>query len=233
LQARGCFRLGAPWLPNGGLLWLALLRLHLGISPAPPLLCDPVPTPSMTSQPSRDRVAVITGPSGVGKGTLVRRLLERHPEIWLSISATTRSPRQGEQDGRDYFFRSRQDFEQCIADGDFLEWAEFAGNLYGTPRQSVERNLEQGPVLLEIELEGARQVRQSFPAALQIFLAPPSFEELERRIRSRGTDSETAIARRLERAREELAAAAEFDAVLVNGDLEEALLQLERLLGLA
>jgi guanylate kinase len=97
----------------------------------------------------------------------------------------------------------------------------------------VQRHLEQGPVLLEIELEGARQVRQSFPAALQIFLAPPNFAELERRIRCRGTDSETAIARRLERAREELAAAAEFDAVLVNGDLEEALLQLERLLGLA
>ena len=187
----------------------------------------------MTTQPSRERVAVITGPSGVGKGTLVRRLLERHSEIWLSVSATTRSPRQGEEDGRDYFFLSRPDFEQRIADGDFLEWAEFAGNLYGTPRQSVQRHLEQGPVLLEIELEGARQVRQSFPAALQIFLAPPSFVELERRIRCRGTDSGTAIARRLERAREELAAAAEFDAVLVHGDLEEALLQLERLLGLA
>jgi guanylate kinase len=184
----------------------------------------------MTSQPSRDRVAVITGPSGVGKGTLVRRLLERHPEIWLSVSATTRAPRQGEQDGRDYFFLSRPSFEQCIADGDFLEWAEFAGNLYGTPRQWVERYLAKGPVLLEIELEGARQVRQSFPAAFQIFLAPPSFEELERRIRSRGTDSESAIARRLGRAREELAAASEFDAVLVNGDLEEALVQLERLL---
>lgn len=215
------------------MLLLARLRLHLGFFAAAPLLCDPVPTPAMTTQPSRERVAVITGPSGVGKGTLVRRLLERHSEIWLSVSATTRSPRQGEQDGRDYFFLSRPDFERRIADGDFLEWAEFAGNLYGTPRQSVQRHLEQGPVLLEIELEGARQVRQSFPAALQIFLAPPNFAELERRIRCRGTDSETAIARRLERAREELAAAAEFDAVLVNGDLEEALLQLERLLGLA
>jgi len=187
----------------------------------------------MTTQPSPARVTVITGPSGVGKGTLVRRLLERHPQIWLSISATTRSPRQGEQEGRDYFFLSRQDFERCVAAGEFLEWAEFAGNLYGTPRQSVESNMKKGPVLLEIELEGARQVRQSFPAAFQIFLAPPSFAELERRIRARGTDSETAIARRLARAGEELAAAAEFDAVLVNGDLETALVELEHLLGLA
>ena len=179
------------------------------------------------------RLTLITGPSGVGKGTLVAQLLAKHPEIWLSISATTRSPRVGEVDGQHYFFLNRETFEQQVAAGGFLEWAEFAGNLYGTPRQSVERNLEQGPVLLEIELEGARQVRQSFPAALQIFLAPPSFEELERRIRARGTDSETAIARRLVRAREELAAASEFDAVLVNGDLEEALWHLERLLGLA
>lgn len=184
--------------------------------------------------PSGGRLTVLTGPSGVGKGTLVKLLLERHPQIWLSVSATTRAPRQGEAEGRSYFFLSRQAFEQRVAEGGLLEWAEFAGNLYGTPRQPVEDHLAQGrPVLLEIELEGARQVRGSFPAGFQVFLEPPSFEELERRIRGRGTDSEEAIQKRLERARIELAAAPEFDARLVNGDLETALAELERLMGLS
>jgi guanylate kinase len=179
------------------------------------------------------RLSVITGPSGVGKGTLVSRLLARHPRIWLSVSATTRPPRPGEVEGESYFFLSREHFERQVAAGGFLEWAEFAGNLYGTPREPVERQLAAGrPVLLEIELEGARQVRRSFPAGFQVMLQPPSLEELERRIRGRGTDAEAAIQRRLERAREELAAAAEFDATLVNGDLELALADLEKLLGL-
>ncbi|MFM7239588.1 MAG: guanylate kinase [Cyanobium sp.] len=179
------------------------------------------------------RLSVITGPSGVGKGTLVSRLLARHPRIWLSVSATTRPPRPGEVEGESYFFLSREHFERQMAAGGFLEWAEFAGNLYGTPREPVERQLAAGrPVLLEIELEGARQVRRSFPAGFQVMLQPPSLEELERRIRGRGTDAEAAIQRRLERAREELAAAAEFDATLVNGDLELALAELEKLLGL-
>lgn len=183
--------------------------------------------------PAGGRLTVLTGPSGVGKGTLVKLLLERHPQIWLSVSATTRAPRQGEEDGRSYFFLSRQAFEQRVAGGGLLEWAEFAGNLYGTPRQPVEEHLAQGrPVLLEIELEGARQVRRSFPAGFQVFLEPPSFEELERRIRGRGTDSEEAIQKRLARARIELAAAPEFDARLVNGELETALAELERLMGL-
>jgi len=189
----------------------------------------------MTSTPpSPGRLTVITGPSGVGKGTLVNRLLERHPKIWLSVSATTRAPRPGELDGVQYFFLERPSFELLVASGGLLEWAEFAGNLYGTPRQPVEAQLTAGrPVLLEIELEGARQVRQSFPGAFQLFVAPPSFAELERRIRGRGTDSEEAIQRRLARARVELEAAAEFDAVLVNADLEGALLELEGLMGLA
>ncbi|WP_094559736.1 guanylate kinase [Synechococcus sp. 8F6] len=180
------------------------------------------------------RLTLITGPSGVGKGTLVQRLLAHHPQIWLSISATTRSSRAGEVEGEHYFFLSREAFEQQVAEEGFLEWAEFAGNLYGTPRQPVEAQLAAGrPVLLEIELEGARQVRRSFAAGFQIFVEPPSFAELERRIRGRGTDSEEAIGRRLERARVELAAAPEFDAVLVNGDLDAALAELERLMGLA
>ena len=176
---------------------------------------------------------MITGPSGVGKGTLVARLRERHPDLWLSVSATTRAPRAGEEEGRHYFFLDRAAFERQVATGGFLEWAEFAGNLYGTPRAAVQERLEAGrTVLLEIELEGARQVRRSFPAGFQVLLRPPSFEELERRIRGRGTDSEEAIARRLARAREELAAEAEFDAVVVNDDLERALVDLERSCGL-
>ena len=179
------------------------------------------------------RLTVLTGPSGVGKGTLVTRLRERHPSLWLSVSATTRSPRDGERDGEHYFFHTRDRFDALVAEGGLLEWAEFAGNCYGTPRQPVEAQLAEGlPVLLEIELEGARQVRRSFPQAFQIFLAPPSFDALEQRIRGRGTDSEEAIQKRLARARQELEAQAEFDAVVVNDDLELALAELERLMGL-
>jgi guanylate kinase len=182
---------------------------------------------------SDGRLTVITGPSGVGKGTLVARLLGRHPRLWLSVSATTRAPRAGEEEGRHYFFLERGEFERQVAAGGFLEWAEFAGNLYGTPRAPVERRLAAGqPVLLEIELEGARQVRRSFPAAFQVLIKPPSFAELERRIRGRGTDSEEAIARRLERARIELQAEEEFDAVLVNGNLDQAVDELEALMDL-
>ena len=180
------------------------------------------------------KLTLITGPSGVGKGTLVNQLMERHPNIWLSISATTRTPRSGEQEGVQYFFHSRDRFDALVAGGGFLEWAEFAGNCYGTPRQPVEERMAEGrPVLLEIELEGARQVRRSFSEGFQIFLAPPSFEELERRIRGRGTDSEEAIQRRLSRARDELKAQAEFDAVVVNDNLDSALQQIERYMGLS
>jgi guanylate kinase len=180
------------------------------------------------------RLTVITGPSGVGKGTLVSRLLARHPHIWLSVSATTRAARVGEIEGESYFFLTRERFEREVAAGGFLEFAEFAGNLYGTPRAPVEQQLAAGrPVLLEIELEGARQVRRSFPSGVQLLIKPPSLEELERRIRGRGTDSEEAITRRLERARVELAAENEFDASVVNGDLAEALAELEERMNLS
>lgn len=180
------------------------------------------------------RLTVITGPSGVGKGTLVKRLLETHPEIWLSVSATTRAPRVGELDGKSYFFHSREQFDALVASGGLLEWAEFAGNCYGTPRSPVTERLRAGqPVLLEIELEGARQVRTSFPEGFQIFLAPPSFSELERRIRGRGTDPEEAIQRRLTRANQELRAQEEFDAVVINDSLDLALAELEGLMDLS
>ncbi|MFM8275788.1 MAG: guanylate kinase [Cyanobium sp.] len=178
-------------------------------------------------------LTVITGPSGVGKGTLVRRLLQRHPQLWLSVSATTRAPRPGEVDGQHYVFLAAPAFAALVAEGGLLEWAEYAGNAYGTPRRPVEERLACGqPVLLEIELEGARQVRQSFPTARLLFIAPPCFAELERRIRGRGSEAEAAIQRRLERARVELEASGEFDAVVINDDLEQALAELEARIGL-
>ena len=171
---------------------------------------------------------VLTGPSGVGKGTLLRSLLQRHPELYLSVSVTTRSPRHGEIEGKNYYFVSRTAFERMVANGELLEWAEFAGNFYGTPRHAVEEHIRDGRrVILEIELQGARQIRKTFPDAFQIFLLPPSLVELEYRIRSRAQDSEEAIARRLQRARTEIDAAAEFDICIVNDDLAKALDRIE------
>ncbi|MDJ0735652.1 MAG: guanylate kinase [Nostocaceae cyanobacterium] len=173
---------------------------------------------------SPGKLIVLTGPSGVGKGTLMRLLLQRHPELYYSVSATTRPPRSGEVDGKHYYFISRNKFEQLVAQKEFLEWAEFAGNYYGTPRESVLNQIRAGKsVILEIELEGARQIRTSFPSALSIFILPPSFQELEYRIRSRGQDSTEAIANRLLRAQEEVKAADEFDLQIVNDDLQLAL----------
>ncbi len=177
------------------------------------------------------KLIVLTGPSGVGKGTLLRSLLQRHPELYLSVSATTRQPRSGEVEGEDYFFLTRPQFERMIAQGEFLEWAEFAGNLYGTPKFAVEDQIRQGQwVILEIELEGARQVREFFTDAFRIFILPPSLPELEFRIRNRGTDTEEAIARRLQRAQEEIDAANEFDLQVVNDDFDDTLEQIEEAL---
>ena len=177
---------------------------------------------------SSGKLMVLTGPSGVGKGTLMRQLLQRHPELYYSVSATTRAPRSGEIDGKNYYFISRTKFEQLVASGEFLEWAEFAGNYYGTPREPVLKQVNSGKtVLLEIELDGARQVRTSFPGAISIFILPPSLGELEKRIRRRNQDSQDAIARRLLLAQEEIKAANEFDIQIVNDDLETALHSVE------
>ena len=177
------------------------------------------------------RLIVLTGPSGVGKGTLMRSLLKRHPVLYYSVSVTTRSPRPGEIDCKNYYFISRSKFEQLLTEGEFLEWAEFAGNYYGTPREAVLNQIHFGKlVVLEIELEGARQIRTSFPSAFSIFILPPSFDELEKRIRDRAQDSEEAIGRRLLRAQEEIQAADEFDIQIVNDDFETALNDIETVL---
>ena len=174
------------------------------------------------------QLIVFTGPSGVGKGTLLRRLLADHPDLLVSVSATTRAPRPGEVHGQHYYFLSRAEFEQMIQQGQLLEWAEFAGNFYGTPIRPLAEQVQNGRrVILEIELEGARQVRQTFPSALQIFVLPPSLEVLESRLRRRDQDSDSAIAKRLARAQVEIAAATEFDVQIVNDNLETALAKLE------
>lgn len=182
---------------------------------------------------SLGKLTVLTGPSGVGKGTIVKRILHKYSDVWLSISATTREPRKGEIDQKHYFFMDEKEFKKIIYRGGFLEWASFANNFYGTPKDVVKEKIEKGiNVLLEIELEGARQVRKSFPQGLQIFLAPPNLSELEKRIRGRGTESEESISQRLAIAKKELIAQKEFDAVIINEDIDNAFFEIERLMGL-
>ena len=167
-------------------------------------------------------LVVVSGPSGVGKSTVVKAALALEPRIWLSVSATTRRPRPGEVDGREYFFVAEEEFDRLVATDGLLEWAAYAGNRYGTPRAAVEERRAAGtPVLLEIEVQGARQVRAAVPEALLVFLAPPSWEVLTARLTGRGTEEPEVVARRLEAAREELSAAGEFDRVLVNADVGE------------
>ena len=166
---------------------------------------------------------MITGPSGVGKGTLIKRLLDEVPGVDLSVSATTRPPREGERPGVHYHFMDATDFERRVAAGDFLEHADYASHRYGTLRSEVEPRLERGDsVVLEIEVQGARQVRDSMPEAVQVFIAPPSPEALRERLEGRGTDTPEEIARRLAVAREELDARDEFGQVIVNDDVDRA-----------
>jgi guanylate kinase len=168
------------------------------------------------------RLTVLAGPGGVGKGSVVAALRELEPALWVSVSWTTRRPRPGEVDGEHYVFVDEATFAAAVAAGAFLEHAQFAGSWYGTPRAPVEAALARGPALLEIDVQGARQVRAAMPEALLVLLTPPSLEELARRLAGRGTDDAAGLAQRLSLAEQELAAAPEFDAVLVNDDLGSA-----------
>src|ERR1700689_679943 len=173
-------------------------------------------------------IFVVTGPSGVGKGTLIAALRERHPELALSVSATTRAPRSGEEDGVDYHFMTEADFDRRLQGEEFVEHATYAGHRYGTLRAELERRSRGGaPVVLEIELQGARQVRAAMPEAIQIFIAPSSLDQLEERLRARGADEEEALRQRLEIARTELAARDEFGFVVVNDELDRAVDELD------
>lgn len=169
------------------------------------------------------RVFVITGPSGVGKGTLIKRLREVLPELRLSVSATTRPPRRGEVHGEDYWFLEPDEFTRRVSEGEFVEHAEYAGRHYGTLREELDRHLGEGaPVVLEIEVQGARQVREAMPEAIQVFVVPPSFDELRARLEGRGTDGDDTIQRRLDVSRVELESQHEFDHRIVNDDLDRA-----------
>ncbi|MGI9226617.1 MAG: guanylate kinase [Candidatus Nanopelagicaceae bacterium] len=172
------------------------------------------------------KLFVLSGPGGVGKSTITKALAD-HPEFWVSVSATTRTPRSGERDGVDYFYISVEEFDRRISANEFLEWAEFAGNKYGTPANAVKEKLSKGlNVILEIEIDGARQVRKSSEDAKLIFIAPPSWEELVKRLEGRGTDSVERRNERLKLAQEEMAAQSEFDYVVVNDQLERVIAEL-------
>ena len=171
---------------------------------------------------NQKQLIILTGPSGVGKGTVIKEILSKYKNIWISISATTREPREGEKEGENYYFLNQEKFKEMIEQNLFLEWAQFAGNYYGTPLSSVNEKIRKGfTVLLEIEVEGAKQIREKFPNSLSIFLLPPDKAELERRIRSRGTEKEYAIKERLSRASYEISASNEFDFALTNHNVDE------------
>jgi guanylate kinase len=188
---------------------------------SPEAILDPVPARSDRSDAAEARLTVLSGPSGVGKDAVLAAVRRRHPDVWVSTSVTTRAPRPTETDGIEYHFVSRDRMADLIDAGELLEHADYAGNLYGTPRRPVLERLTEGrPAFLVIELQGMRQVRKLMPDAQFVFLAPPSFEELERRLVGRGTEPAEVVRQRLDQARIEMASESEFDVRLVNDEVE-------------
>lgn len=180
---------------------------------------------------SEGKLIVISGASGVGKGTVLKRMMEQRPDMSFSVSATTRAPRPGEVDGREYYFVTKERFEQMILEGDFLEYDAHAANYYGTPRSQMEEKRKQGHVLLDIEPNGAKNVKQSAPEAVLIFIMPPSMEELERRLRGRGDTPEDQIVMRMERAKWEMEQRTWYDYVVVNDDVDRCAQEILSIIG--
>lgn len=177
------------------------------------------------------KLYVISGSSGVGKGTVLKGFMERNPEFMLSVSCTTRKPRTGEVDGINYFFLTKEEFQDCIDNDKFLEWAEFAGNRYGTKKKYIKKCLDEGKdIILEIDTQGALQVKKRMPEAVLIFIAPPSLDVLENRLRGRHTEDEETIQKRLNEVKEELKRAENFDYKVVNDDLSRAISELETII---
>lgn len=177
------------------------------------------------------KLFVISGSSGVGKGTVIKEFLRRNPEFKLSVSCTTRAPREGEEHGKNYFFLTKEDFQACIERGEFLEWAEFSGNMYGTQRPYIEEKLAQGKrLILEIDTKGALNVKKIMPEAVLIFILPPSFEELEARLRGRHTETEEAIQKRLASTKLELENSKHFDYEIINDNIDSAVQKLEKIM---
>lgn len=186
---------------------------------------------NLSNMKANGKLFVISGSSGVGKGTLLKELLYQHPDLKLSISATTRKPRPGEIDGVNYFFTKKEDFEVAVKNGEFLEWAEFNGNYYGTKEAYVRKKLDEGKnLILEIETRGALQIKEKLPNSILIFILPPSYEELEHRLRGRNTEDEETIQNRLKEANREIECSKQYDYRVVNDDIKRALSELETII---
>lgn len=185
----------------------------------------------MNKNSCKKKLFVISGSSGVGKGTVLKGFLAKNPNFMLSISCTTRAPRKGEVDGVNYFFLTKEEFQNCIDNNKFLEWAEFAGNRYGTKKKYINQCLDEGKdIILEIDTQGALQVKKQMPEAVLIFICPPSIETLENRLRGRHTEDESTIQRRLQEVKIELERAENFDYKVVNDDLDNAIAELENII---
>ena len=175
----------------------------------------------------RGVLVIVSGPSGVGKGTILKKVIEENKNMKFAISATTRKPRLGEEEGKNYFFKTKEEFEKMIDRGELLEWVNYCGNFYGKPKKYIEETLKLGyDVIVEVEVEGAKNIKKSYPDSLLIFIVPPSFEDLEQRLRNRGTETDDVIENRIKRAKEEIKKASSYDYQIVNNDVDEAVCEL-------